>query len=597
MVTSSLRPGSSGTTTIGSTTSQHSIYSSSIVTIESTSHGDKTTTQTSFSSHTTYPTNFDHPSAERSTLNAIFTMELTNPVTTVQPSFSYAEGSKSSNDFSLEGTDSAPSLIRTTEPAISGDVSMVQGSHSERLTGAPDSATVSTAATDVSTAMLTPSMTRSRGADETRSATTITSEFEPSPPATSTQFSGVLPSKSNTPTDIEPTNENSVYSTSSTMVAQSTADTSTRSLSLTRVLSPTTDPTAIENIAAPQQDQADSSKNKSALSLSTTMVTDVTAATNPRTVEHAVAFGSTPTVQSSLSATTLTPSADATRVGVVGYSATTSKIVMGSDTSRSWSDRTSATSVATLSIGGVLPTTILTQASQAPAQPTGQLQTPQGLPHIILPNNSSGFSASGDSLIQLGFLFPLNYVFVSQNLQAAAQIFEVLPRALAHGTVQPSAIEVARLVPYDTQATAGYITTIAKLYFPKVSVNQLQKDILDSHSAIYTKGGDLERNLTALIDVTIKITDDNGSSDCALSCAASSGTANSSKQKGVTAGAVVGSAAFCGVLGLGVFQIYRRRGSAFAAAWLFNNRGKGQLKGSRISRPVNSENSLGWNRL
>ncbi|TQV90512.1 hypothetical protein IF1G_10835 [Cordyceps javanica] len=126
--------------------------------------------------------------------------------------------------------------------------------------------------------------------------------------------------------------------------------------------------------------------------------------------------------------------------------------------------RTSTASAVTLSSAGAVPTTILTEArSPTRGHPSEPVATPsQGLPRVILPNSSGGSSTNG-RLIQLGFLFPLNYVFVSQHLQAAAQIFEVLPGALAHGTVQRSAIEVARLVPYDKRETAGYITTVAKL--------------------------------------------------------------------------------------------------------------------------------------
>lgn len=70
----------------------------------------------------------------------------------------------------------------------------------------------------------------------------------------------------------------------------------------------------------------------------------------------------------------------------------------------------------------------------------------------------------------------------------------MLPAALAQGTVQRSAIEVTKLVPYDRLATTGYITTIAKLYYPKALVDQLQRDILNPNSDIYTKGGDVEQN-------------------------------------------------------------------------------------------------------
>ncbi len=315
---------------------------------------------------------------------------------------------------------------------------------------------------------------------------------------------------------------------------------------------------------------------------------------------HAVAIDVNTTVEGSLStATPLTPPPAGVHVDVAENltsvsSTMTSQTKQGSPSN----SHPSTASVVTLSSGAAVPTTILTDApSPIHSQSSGQVATPsQGLPHVILPNSLNNSPTDGN-LIQLGFLFPLNYVFVSQHLQAAAQIFEVLPVALAHGTVQRSAVEVARLVPYDTQAMVGYIATVAKLYYPKASVDQLQRYILDPKSEIYTGGGDMQRNLTALIDPAIKITDDNGGMDCASQpCDASKGTSSSSRQTGITAGAVVGGAAACGALGLGIFQLYRRRGSALAAAWPFGKQKK-RLTGTRISRPIDSVNSLGWNWL
>ncbi|XWW94407.1 hypothetical protein V2A60_002423 [Cordyceps javanica] len=393
----------------------------------------------------------------------------------------------------------------------------------------------------------------------------------------------------------------SVHSTSPTALRQATSGvpSRTRTLTLASALSRTAHSTATADVTSrSRQDGASGSVSTSRTPWAATTALPPASASKPQTAMHAAASGANTTVDGSLLiATSPTTPPAGVHVNVAENLASnggtvTSQTKQGSDSTR----RTSTASAVTLSSGGAVPTTILTEAASPTRVRPSSAATPlQGLPRVILPNSAR--SSTDGNLIQLGFLFPLNYVFVSQHLQAAAQIFEVLPVALAHGTVQRGAIQVAKLVPYDTQATVGYIATVAKLHYPKASVDELQREILDPRSEIYTGGGDMQRNLTALIDPSIKITDDDGGMDCASPpCDASPGTSGSSKQTGITVGAVVGGAAACGVMGLGIFQLYRRRGSALATAWPFRKQ-KTRLTVTRISRPVGSVNSLGWDWL
>ncbi|KAM3552526.1 hypothetical protein ARSEF4850_007355 [Beauveria asiatica] len=413
------------------------------------------------------------------------------------------------------------------------------------------SAIAEPASTDLTRAPYRPSSAQSESEGRAGPASTTTRKPAPGRSTTSAEIVSTWPTE--TPADPQPS---SVSSALPTTLGETTsgAPRSTSTLTLASAPSRTTHSTATQDVTSPsRQDRASGSVSTSLPPWTAATASLPTNASKLQTAMHALAMDANTAVEgSSPTATSPTPSPDGVPVNIVENSTTVGGTVASQSTSR-----TSTASAVTLSRGGAAATTILTEApSPTRDGPSGQVQTPvQGLPRVILPGSSITPSSDG-SLIQLGFLFPLNYVFVSQHLQAAAQIFEVLPGALAHGTVQRSVVEVAKLVPYDTQARVGYITTVAKLYYPKAYVGQLQTDILDPKSEIYTRGEDMQRNLTALIDPAIKITDDDGGMDCASQpCDASP---SSSKQTGITAGAVVGGAAVCGVLGLGIFQLYRR---------------------------------------
>lgn len=131
---------------------------------------------------------------------------------------------------------------------------------------------------------------------------------------------------------------------------------------------------------------------------------------------------------------------------------------------------------------------------------------PTALPTAIYPNGSSQQPPSGATAVYVGFLFPLNYEFVSDNSMAASGIFHFLPRALAEANdMLPTDIPVHALVPYDTRQKWGYITTLAKMFYPSSHVDRLQMDLWAPNSKLYNNAESLVRNLTALINPRIDI--------------------------------------------------------------------------------------------
>ncbi|KAL2125777.1 hypothetical protein VTI74DRAFT_2776 [Chaetomium olivicolor] len=77
-------------------------------------------------------------------------------------------------------------------------------------------------------------------------------------------------------------------------------------------------------------------------------------------------------------------------------------------------------------------------------------------------------------LIQIGFREGYKYPFVVADGRAAAQIFKLLPEALADaGGFDINKAQVKRLVPLDTQNSLGYITTCAEVSYPISMVETL----------------------------------------------------------------------------------------------------------------------------
>jgi hypothetical protein len=258
-------------------------------------------------------------------------------------------------------------------------------------------------------------------------------------------------------------------------------------------------------------------------------------------------------------------------------------------------------------------------------------------------------------LIQLGFLFSLNYQFVVANSTSSLQIFAYLPPCIADGLgLKPEEIVMHSLVPYNTQATLGYITTIALAFIPTNMVTTLQLDLHSPMATIYNNPDVTLNTLANYINPAIPITGSliggsgasgTGSSSVATSGAASGngGVFNPDSQdqtpavQGATAGIVVGAVGAAAAYGAAMFFVarrYKRRkqghrrsssiqspaemrqsssqvlmGGVFmsggrttpsAAPTGRDCRGSGRSAGNsartqQISAPMMAENSLGWN--
>ncbi|MCJ1390830.1 hypothetical protein MMC18_003691 [Xylographa bjoerkii] len=169
-----------------------------------------------------------------------------------------------------------------------------------------------------------------------------------------------------------------------------------------------------------------------------------------------------------------------------------------------------------VSEASTLPTFIIYGASVSNSITTGPLTrnivcvnalTPNFtfLPTIVVPPNGFMPIQPGNTtlihLIQLGFLYPLNYPFVASNRAAIAQIFQHTLQGIAFALgLKESQITLEGLESWDTASSLGYNTTLIMAFIPTGLVNDLSLHIQNSSSAFYNGPSQIIRNLTAFVN-------------------------------------------------------------------------------------------------
>jgi hypothetical protein len=303
-----------------------------------------------------------------------------------------------------------------------------------------------------------------------------------------------------------------------------------------------------------------------------------------------------------------------------------------------------------------LPTTIIAQPSStlSPGESTSAAPTgiSASLPKVITNPNGTITQPEDTTLVQIGFLCPLNYDFVVANSKSSAQIFAWLQPGLADGLgLQDDQILIHTLVPLNTAAKMNCITTLALTYIPSSYVQTLALDLNIPTSPVYNNGDPSIASLMNLINPAIPLipgsTMDNGATGTGSSSAATSTTpsgnngldqtnnqSQSPKAASTTAGIAMAAVGASAAYGAAMFLVARRykkrkqshrRSSSIvgpemrhsgspallggAGAFMSggrtspgndrNSRGSGRTGNSartaQISAPMMAENSLGWN--
>lgn len=218
-------------------------------------------------------------------------------------------------------------------------------------------------------------------------------------------------------------------------------------------------------------------------------------------------------------------------------------------------------------------------------------------------------------MIQISFKYGEHYLHLVEQPKAAAQLFQLLPEALAYGAgLTADDIVMYSIRPYDTTSTLGYITSQALLFYPTDKVNQLADDIKTPNAALYNQPDALNRNLTSQINPAIPIwvgsgldgssgsssgsgSDDSDGSTNHDPFGGSGGNETTAAQKGTTAGIAIGALSVAGAYGAAMFVVARRykrkkqrhqRSSSISAADEMRQAGSPALMGGALSRDFSS---------
>lgn len=210
------------------------------------------------------------------------------------------------------------------------------------------------------------------------------------------------------------------------------------------------------------------------------------------------------------------------------------------------------------------------------AAPTTTQGLPTYLPKAITPGTKAPKKPVDSTLIQISFLYAENYQWIVQEPLAAAQLFTLLPKAVAHAIDVPlEKVIMHSLRPYDTIEKLGYITTQAMTFIPSDKVEQLRLDHQIPTSGLYTNSDPLVSNLTSNINPAIDIlpgstlegpgnTPDGSSPDGPSGNPndafgnGNTGGEQTASQKGTTAAIALGAAGVAGAYGAAMFIIARR---------------------------------------
>ena len=118
---------------------------------------------------------------------------------------------------------------------------------------------------------------------------------------------------------------------------------------------------------------------------------------------------------------------------------------------------------------------------------TGTPQTlPTSLPHVIAPPRGIPQQPQNATMVQVGFLYALNYPFVVANSLAQEQLFGYLPSGIAYVIIVPEEkITMQSLRAYESTGELHYLTTLAFMYIPSSSVDLLQVAINSNSTPMY----------------------------------------------------------------------------------------------------------------
>ena len=160
----------------------------------------------------------------------------------------------------------------------------------------------------------------------------------------------------------------------------------------------------------------------------------------------------------------------------------------------------------------IVPSSIVADPTKSvpTASETAATGIPSNVPHIITPPYGVPVAPPNTTLIQIGFLYPLNYEFVLAHMESQQQIFKYLPEGIAYGLDIPTEnVTMQTLRAYDTTQDLHYITTLALAFIPAAQTNMLNLILKTPSHKIYNNTDKSVRTILSWVNPAIPILSDN----------------------------------------------------------------------------------------
>ncbi|KAL8906089.1 MAG: hypothetical protein Q9171_006411 [Xanthocarpia ochracea] len=130
----------------------------------------------------------------------------------------------------------------------------------------------------------------------------------------------------------------------------------------------------------------------------------------------------------------------------------------------------------------------------------------ESIPNAIQPPGGSPLQPSDTTLVQVGFLQPLNYPFVVNSEVTQDQLFTYLPSGLSYVTIiEGENVTMHSLRAYDTTPDYRYITTLAFLFIPTSSIDILKSAIQSPDSPLYNNPDNSIKKIMSYINPAISV--------------------------------------------------------------------------------------------
>lgn len=161
-----------------------------------------------------------------------------------------------------------------------------------------------------------------------------------------------------------------------------------------------------------------------------------------------------------------------------------------------------------------VPTSIIVAPSQSAPSPVSGTYGPTGLPSdvplVLYPSGGPVKQPPGTELVQIGFLYPLNYDFVWTHDESQQQIFKFLPMAIAFGLLlEIENVTMQTLRAWDTTADLHYITTLCLAWIPQGHGDLLDLVLHTQAEKFYHNPNSSVSTIVSMINTALPVHADN----------------------------------------------------------------------------------------